>query len=165
MLLDAYWSVKATDSKYDEPLSRYRLAVGEEVRLGSGNSATIEFPNSPLKSPTSSPVMVAGGENVPSRTRNTVSDGENVPSRSRNRVSDGEIVPARARFRVSVGQRPCSAASSGFSARGAQASAGASGCSGSTGVTSSPSSPPSSFLPCLRPCWYCCSVLLRSCCM
>ena len=31
--------------------------------------------------------------------------------------------------------------------------------SGSTGVTSPPSSP----LPCLRPCWYCCSVLFMSC--
>ena len=63
--------------------------------------------------------MVADGENVPSRSRNTVSDDENVPARSRNTVSDDENVPARARFRVSDGQRPCSAASSGFSACGA----------------------------------------------
>ena len=113
------------------------------------------------KSPTRCSIMVADGENVPTRARNTVSDGENVPARTRNRVSDDENVPARtrnrvsddeivlarARFRVSDGQRPCSAASSGFSARGAQASAGAAVVSGSTGGTS----PPSSFLPCLRP--------------
>ena len=32
-------------------------------------------------------------------------------------------------------------------------------CSGTTGVASPSSSP----LPCLRPCWYCCSVLFMSC--
>ena len=71
------------------------------------------------KSPTRCPVMVAGGENVPTGARFGVSDGENVPARSRNTVSDAENVPARVRFRVSDGQRPCSAVSSGFSARAA----------------------------------------------
>lgn len=76
---------------------------------------------SPQKFPTSRPAMVADVENVPTGARFGVSDGENVPARTRNRVSDDENVPARVRFRVSDGQRPCSAASSGFSARGAQA--------------------------------------------